>query len=46
LCSTCNCFIILVVRSVIPFPAGLCYRQVAILLRLLGITFIISPPYH
>jgi hypothetical protein len=29
--------------SVIPFPIGFCYRQVAILL---GITIIISPPYH
>jgi hypothetical protein len=28
------------------FPAGVCNRQVAILLRLLGITIIISPPYH
>jgi hypothetical protein len=27
-------------------PVGFCYWQVAILLRLLGITIIISPPYH
>jgi hypothetical protein len=32
--------------SVIPFPIGFSYRQVAILLWLLGITIIISPPYH
>jgi hypothetical protein len=32
--------------SVVPFPAGFSYRQVAILLRLLGTTIIISPPYH
>jgi hypothetical protein len=32
--------------SVIPFPKGICYRQVAILLQLLGITVIISPPYY
>jgi hypothetical protein len=32
--------------SVIPFPVGFCYRQVAVLLWLLGITVIISPPYH
>jgi hypothetical protein len=32
--------------SVIPFPIGFCYRQVAILLWLLGTTIIISPPYH
>jgi hypothetical protein len=32
--------------SVTPFPIVFCYRQVAILLWLLGITIIISPPYH
>jgi hypothetical protein len=32
--------------SVIPFPLCFCYRQIAILLRLLGITIIISSPYH
>jgi hypothetical protein len=32
--------------SVILFPIGFCYRQAAILLCLLGITIIISPPYH
>jgi hypothetical protein len=32
--------------SVIPFPVGFCYREVIILLRFLGITIIISPPYH
>jgi hypothetical protein len=31
---------------IIPFPVGFCYRQAAILLQLLGITIIISPPYH
>jgi hypothetical protein len=31
--------------SVIPFPIGFCYRQVATLLHLLSIT-ILSPPYH
>jgi hypothetical protein len=30
---------------VIPFPVGFCYRQVAILPRLLGITIIISPTF-
>jgi hypothetical protein len=29
--------------SVVPFPAGFCYRQVAKLLCLLGTTIIISP---
>jgi hypothetical protein len=32
--------------SVIPFPVGFFYRQVAIRLLLLGITVIISPPHH
>jgi hypothetical protein len=32
--------------SVVPFHAGFCYRQVAILLCLLGTTIVISPPYH
>jgi hypothetical protein len=32
--------------SVIPFPVGVWYRQEAILLKLLGITFIITPPYY
>jgi hypothetical protein len=32
--------------SAIPFPICYCYRQVAIRLRLLGITIIIPPPYH
>jgi hypothetical protein len=39
-------FLLFLRGSVIPFPIGFCYRQVAILPRLLGITIIISPPYH
>jgi hypothetical protein len=31
--------------SVIPFPVGFCCRQVAIMLRSLGIIVIISTPY-
>jgi hypothetical protein len=41
------CLLVCFLRgSVMPFPIGFCYRQVAILLFLLGITIIISPPYH
>jgi hypothetical protein len=39
-------FQIFIFFSAIPFPIGFCYRQVAILLRLLGITVIISPHHH
>jgi hypothetical protein len=38
--------IIFLRRSVVPFPAGFCYRQAAILLRLLGTTVIVYPPYN
>jgi hypothetical protein len=44
--STKKCVLFFLRGSVIPFPVGFCYRQVAILFLLLGITIIISPPYH
>jgi hypothetical protein len=41
-----SCAFFYVQGSVMPFPIGFGYRQVAILLWLLGIAIIISPPYY